>query len=238
LEAEKNYRRALAIAPQDRYSRMGLADLYQKNGRPAEALSHYRKLIELGVELVNILTITAQLCSQLGEHEEARRFYERVLAKESDNPYALYGLGDYHRWRQDYRQAIVVWERILEKGKGTINMRSRLGDAHRKLGNFTEAEGYYEGILAERHDRYALAGLIKLRCLQGEIAAATAGYEEYRRREGDDWQFLADLEHLLDEAGHRERMRDFYRRSLALLAPQEPLRGLLQERLAALEETP
>ena len=39
-------------------------------------------------------------------------------------------------------------------------------------------------------------------------------------------------------AAVQERMRDFYRRSLSLPAAQEPLRRLLQERLAALEKKP
>ncbi len=196
-ESQKYYQKALTIDPNDRYSLMGLADLYHKQGLELPAIDYYEKALANGVTLINILTIVANLHYRQGNYEGARIYYEKTLAQDPDNSYALYGLGNYYRWKNDYRRAVETWERILEKNTGTVNLLTRLGDAYRNLGQFEAAERSYKKNLDKAYDMFTLAGMIKLRILQDRLKEACDCYDELLNNEGEDRKVFTEVVELL-----------------------------------------
>ncbi|MBT1071602.1 tetratricopeptide repeat protein [Pelotalea chapellei] len=191
------YKKALALDGCDRYALMGLADLYHKKGQAASAVEHYEKALANGVTLINVLTIVAKLHWSLGNHEQAKLYFDKTLSRDPDNSYALYGLGNYFRWKCDYRKAIAVWEKILEKNSGTVNLMTRIGDAYRNLGEFDAAERAFRKNLDIAYDKFTMVGILKLYCLQGRLEEACGCYDELLRHEGEDNRFLDDVVALL-----------------------------------------
>jgi tetratricopeptide (TPR) repeat protein len=213
-EAEDSSKQVLAINGRDHHALMGLADLYHKCGHESLAIEHYEKLLDSGARLIHVMTIVGNLCRRRGEFEKAESFYTKALEAESDNPYALYGLGEVWRWRCDYRRVIELWERLLKKTEGTDSMLSRLGDAHRVVGDFEAAERNFRKVLDKGFNRYAAAGLAKLRCLQGKMAEAAELYDELLLHEKNDERFIGEIGAMLVEVGRRDDARRLYRMSI------------------------
>jgi tetratricopeptide (TPR) repeat protein len=191
--AEACYRQALSINKDDRYALMGLADLYQKTGQDELAIQYYERVMETGPKMINILTIVANLHWHRGEHEKARDYYQQALDLESHNSYALYGLGNYYRWQRDYLMAISLWEKILERDRGTVNMLTRLADAYRSTGNLDAAETTYRKNLENSYDKFSLLGLAKLYAVRGEPEEVVRCYRELVAREEEDGWFFGEI---------------------------------------------
>lgn len=197
-EAETGYRKILNIRPDDRYSLMGLADLYHKFGRETQAITFYEKVLEQDPLMVNILTILGNLYRRRNEIELAQSCYQRVLQLDSNNPYALYGMGEICRWQCNYLGAIENWEMILQHHEGTTGMLSRLGDAYRNIGNLEIAEKYYHRVLDNGYDRYALLGMAKLRCRESRLDEVVEIFTEYIRREGENMRVVDEMQQVLN----------------------------------------
>jgi tetratricopeptide (TPR) repeat protein len=228
-QAEARYRQALGINKDDRYALMGLADLYHKIGQDKLAISHYEQVLAKGPLMINILTIVANLYWHRGELERAREYFEKALKIESHNSYALYGLGNYYRWHRDHATAITLWERILERDFGTINMLTRLADAYRNTGNLVAAEKTYRANLETGYDKFSMLGLGKLHAMRGEGEHALRCYQTLVAREGDHGWFFQEIAKLLVEHGWMPEATAFYRSACELQQPTPALKHKLTE---------
>jgi tetratricopeptide (TPR) repeat protein len=204
------YRKAQAIDANDRYALMGMADLYHKRGHDLQALEYYEKALDNGVTLINILTIVANLHWRNGNYEQAREYYEKALRQDQDNSYALYGLGNYYRLKCDDQRAAEMWERILEKSPGTVNILARLGDAYCGLGQLEAAECTYQKNLDSAYDMYSLVGMLKINCLKKQPQAACDCYDQLLCKEGEDTLFMAKVPEFLLRLADRETALIFF----------------------------
>ena len=148
---------------------------------------------------------------------------------EPHNPYALYGLGNCYRYEGDYHRAIELWERILKRETGTVNMLSRLGDAYRNIGDYASAEQAYRSALDNGYDKYALIGLAKLRCRQGRTEEAYDIFRKMLVRERDDPRFIPELGKLLLEYDSAGNFVAFYQQILSDTRIPEDTRERLKE---------
>ena len=219
-QAENVYLQTLEVDAEDHYAQMGLADLYQKTGQDSLAIRFYEQVLEKRPRLVNILTIVGNLRWDNDEQEKARTCYEKVLALDSRNSYALYGLGRYYRWRRDYPKAIEFWERILETEPGTVSMLTRLGDAYRNIGNLAGAETSYRQSLESGYDKFGMLGLAKLYAIRGEISEARMCYEELLKREEEDGMLFRTILSQVDRSRQAEFSREFYSAAQKVLSDQ------------------
>lgn len=230
-ESEKYFLQALRIAPRDSFALLGLADLYHKAERIDDAITYYEKVLDAGAELINVLTMVGNLYWQRNQTERARDYFERALKLEPLNPYALYGLGNYYRYHNDYHHTIDLWEKILIHGSGTVNMRSRLGDAYKNIGQFEKAERTYRSILGQGYDKYAMIGLIKLCCLLDRNDEACDLFRQMLCEEHHDPRYIPDLIGQLKANCGEARMSTIYRDILddphVFAEAKERLRNLL-----------
>jgi len=211
VEAEDYYRRILAIKPADKFSLMGLADLYHKTGRERQAIDYYEKVLEKSPRLINILTIVGNLYLQFREFDHALRCYDRALELEPNNSYALHGMGSCYRWKRDYQRAIQCWEPLVDSDGVTVALLSRLGDMYRNVERFADAEKIYLRGLESGYDKYALLGLVKLRCLQGREEEVRIGFDELIRREGVELPVVEALADLFVQGGRVDAAVRLYR---------------------------
>lgn len=160
--AVEHYTSCLDCEPQNTYALFGLADSYK-------ALRQYRKAIEAW-ELylvqdssnVTVLTRVADVYRKVKNHDRSRELYLAVLDLESDNRYALIGLGHLHYDFREYSEALSYWQRMQQIDGESVDIRvlTSIGNCHRKLKRFRDGLPYFEAALArESNNFYALFGL-------------------------------------------------------------------------------
>ena len=160
--AEQVYRQIITIAPGDRFALTGLADLQHRLGKDEEAIITYEKILKFDENELHILTIIGKLCWRVSDFERAEKYFRRALQVEPDNPYALFGLGNCHRWYRQYDKAIEIWQKILPHSEGTQVLHTRMGDAYFNLGQLDEAERSYRKALDFGDDLFSTAALVCL----------------------------------------------------------------------------
>jgi tetratricopeptide (TPR) repeat protein len=161
-EAVEYYRRCLAHHPGNNYALFGLADCYK-------ALNQYRRAIEIWEQYllhddknITVLTRVADAYRKVRDFEHSKSVYLRVLEMETQNPYAIIGLGHLHYDFKEYRKALFYWEKMLESNQAGVDIRvlTSIGNCHRKLKTFESGIPYFETALQrDPHNFYALFGL-------------------------------------------------------------------------------
>ena len=78
----------------------------------------------------------------------------------SNDIFALTGIGDCYRGKEDHDRAVDAWNKIIGIAPNNKYILGRLGDVHRKKKQWQEAIAYYERVIAvDDRDLYALTGL-------------------------------------------------------------------------------
>lgn len=88
-EAEKFYRKGLLIDSEDETCLLGLARVHLRSQNPGklfEAESLIRRLLRIDPNIAEAWSILAQCCFQTGRNEDALKFFEIALKKESNAP--------------------------------------------------------------------------------------------------------------------------------------------------------
>jgi tetratricopeptide (TPR) repeat protein len=161
-DAVSYYRRCLNHHPGNNYALFGLADCYK-------AINDFRKAIEIWEQYllhddknITVLTRVADAYRKVRDFKHSKAVYLRVLEMETQNPYAIIGLGHLHYDFKEYRQALFYWEKMLESNHAGVDIRvlTSIGNCHRKLKTFENGIPYFEAAL-QRDSRnfYALFGL-------------------------------------------------------------------------------
>jgi len=81
-EAERLYRQGLATAPGEQRLRLGLADVFQRQGKPEQALVVIEDLLEQPEPLPQAQLLGARLLLEAGEAVQAARHYHAAVARE------------------------------------------------------------------------------------------------------------------------------------------------------------
>lgn len=108
---------AAARRPGDTPTLLALADAYREEGRTADAVSTYQRVLGADRDNVPALNGIALILYQAGEREGAIVAVDRVLALRPRDADALFlkGLSRYHA--QDWKGAVEVWRIYLEAGE-------------------------------------------------------------------------------------------------------------------------
>lgn len=92
-QAIEEYRRAVELAPQNENSYLNLASVYQYSLKDFDkALEVYQNAMEANPENVDFMNMAAMAYEQKGDEDNARQYFEKVLAKQADNQVAKAGL--------------------------------------------------------------------------------------------------------------------------------------------------
>jgi tetratricopeptide (TPR) repeat protein len=155
-DSEKFYLKALEVCKGDKYIYLGLGDLYYMVGN---------------------------LYRRKREFDNALPYYQRALAKDSRNIYAMFGIGDCMRGVDDINGAIEWWEKIIALDAKNLNTLARLGDAYLKTENTKKAKEYYKRALEITDHKYALMGLARIHRMEGNYDDAITIYRQLLTRE-------------------------------------------------------
>ena len=111
---------------------------------------------------VTVLTRIADAYRKVRNFESSKETYEKVLAIEKDNQYALTGLSLLYYDFKNYRTALECWQKVLDISKDDVDIRvlTSIGNCYRKMRDFAEGLKFFEKAL-QKDDRnfYALFGI-------------------------------------------------------------------------------
>ena len=139
-EAEREFRKALKMAPDypEAYSNLGLALLY--DGRPAEAHEALQMALK---QFPNWHCAEANLglaCQQLDQHDEAVNYFRQSLNHKLQQPQVSLSLGDSLNALGRPDEAIASYQKALDQVPNYALAHSRIGTIHARRGRMTEAE--------------------------------------------------------------------------------------------------
>jgi tetratricopeptide (TPR) repeat protein len=208
--AEHMYLSIIEFAPDDRFALSGLADLQHRLGKDREAIQIYEKILDLGGKSLHILTILGKLCWRISDFDKGEIYFRRALEIDPVNPYALYGLGNCHRWHMRYVEAIEVWQKILEDSEGTQALHTRMGDAYYHLGMKEEAALAYKRSISFGRDPFSMAGLICLSVDTGDLDTAVSTFFDLVVADDDSLYQLDMLSRRFIRDKQQPLMQGFY----------------------------
>lgn len=170
----QTYQKALEIDPQHAFALIGLGYVHYDMKDYAQALTCWNSasLADPTRVDVRLLTNLGNCERKLLHFEAALPYYQRALALESNNTYALYGLADCHRGLHQPERSLQYWRQILALQPNNKVVLTRAGDALRLLGRFDDALASYQLALAQGADLYATLGLAKVHQARGQAQSA------------------------------------------------------------------
>lgn len=126
-EAEKIYKKAILLMPDQPWGYITLAGFYEVQKRHNDAINAYNKALNLLPEKAEIMYNLAINYYKTGEFTQATDYLHRVISTAPDFTLAYYNLGTIYYKMKDYEKAIDYLER-------SIRLNPVLTDAHFNAG--------------------------------------------------------------------------------------------------------
>lgn len=215
--SEAIYLQVLEMEADNAYALIGLGHLHYDFKNFEKALSYWMRMHDIQGDRVDIRVLTSigNCHRKLKQFDEGSVYFEKALAKEPKNFYALFGLADCHRGMNEPHRSLNYWNRILDKDPENKVILTRAGDAYRKQGNLDEAENYYHRALNIEYDTYAVLGLATVNKHRGCYEDAARSLEGLLKNETRIFRIYPELMEcyvqLKDQHSARELMQRFGR---------------------------
>ena len=110
---------------------------------------------------------------------EAREFFEKILELDTDNNYALVGLGDTERKQENFQEAIKFYSRCLEFHPDNNYALFGLADCYKALRQFTKAIEIWEKYLV--HDEKNITVITRIADAYRKIHSYRKSAELYQQ---------------------------------------------------------
>jgi tetratricopeptide (TPR) repeat protein len=165
----------------------------------------WHELRRLEPENVRTLTALGNAHRRLRDFNAATECYQAAEARESGNPYALYGMADCRRGLRDHEGALELFERILSVTPDNRIVLTRAGDACRTLGLLDRARSYYQQALSLGYDLFAELGLAGIEIVEGRWADAERRLEALRPREPGNLRVITELADCYEMSGRPQQ---------------------------------
>ncbi|HEX9636860.1 MAG TPA: tetratricopeptide repeat protein [Acidobacteriota bacterium] len=143
-QAEACYLNAIGFAPGDPRWPYYLASLYQSMGRPEQAASYYRRVVEAQPDSLAPRVHLGEMLLDQNRLAEARAQFERALRSDPACPAAQAGLGQVALAEQRYADAVRHFEAALQQVPEANRLHYSLAQAYRGLGNPERARRHLE----------------------------------------------------------------------------------------------
>lgn len=211
------YLRVLEMELDNPYALIGLGHLHYDFKEYRDALHYWQRMVNAQGEAVDIRVLTSigNCYRKLKQFDMGIPYFEKALAKEPDNFYALFGLADCHRGVSQPEQSLSFWNRILDRDPRNKVILTRAGDAYRAMEDYSTAAEYYERALNIEFDVYAVLGLATISRLQGKVQDAIESLRRLVQNDGKNYRLHVELANCYLAIGDRrkaeETLHDFQR---------------------------
>jgi Tfp pilus assembly protein PilF len=210
--AEKEYRRALELNPNDAMARFWFGEYLQVMGRNEEGFEQVRQAMALD-------PLNTHLANDLGYHlytarqyDQAIRTLQRTLELEPDDGGAHLGLGWVYGEKKMYREAIAELEKVVNLWDRNEVAVASLGKVLGYSGRKQEARRLLEELKERSKHHYVSPYLIALvQTGLGERDQAIASLEQgYTNR--DEWMMFLKADPRWDDLRSDPRFKELLRR--------------------------
>jgi tetratricopeptide (TPR) repeat protein len=194
----------------------GIADCYRKMGKPAEAMAHYRKALELGYDRVDVQIYLAEVYQASGQLADAEAALRQATAQMPDHPepHRRLGLLLAETFRLD--EAIRELETAVRAGGGDEEVLKCLEELYGRVGSNGRLEQVCRQAVEAGHATTAVLGRLGLTVIEepGSRGAGEPGSRGARGPGGGherrQAQILAERGTELVHAGqYRRALREF-----------------------------
>ena len=144
-EAERCFRNANVLAPDDFRWPYYLGHVFRSTGRLTEAADQFERALRLRPDDLAALTWLGQVHVDAGRPEAAEPHLARARARHPDTPAVLFQLGRAAAARRDYASAVALFEDALRLDPAATAIRYPLAMAYRGLGDLERARAYLDG---------------------------------------------------------------------------------------------
>ncbi|HCL91665.1 MAG TPA: hypothetical protein DIC50_02645, partial [Verrucomicrobia subdivision 3 bacterium] len=203
--SERLYRHALAVSRNNFIAAYNLGGWLDGEGRTDEALTYYRKAVEMQPRYPDPLNNIGCILAGRKQFAEAIPYFEAALRSRPDYVLAHENLAAACRELGRFREAIPHLEVVVKARPEDTGVLNSLANALAGVGRFAEAVPYYEASLRVRPEQvaahYGLANaLVKL----GRADEAVAHYRQALQAKPDFAQAQHDLGIALARQGRLE----------------------------------
>jgi tetratricopeptide (TPR) repeat protein len=146
--AGAEHERLFALAPGSARAHQLLAQSYQAQGRPHEAVAAYKAALEADPRSVELLVALGDVMRSQMQLEEAVGYYTRAAALAPKRYDVLYGLGVAHAFRREYGPAIERLRQALAVRPEAASARFNLARALLMSGQAAPAAAELEAVTA------------------------------------------------------------------------------------------
>jgi tetratricopeptide (TPR) repeat protein len=150
-EALTQYEAVIRVAPGEPRFQIDLAERYWRRGKEKQALDLLAKIAHRFPSDGGVHTAMADLYTRWGKAELALQAYTRLTRIEPDEVSHLVNLGEQHFLRNDKKQAVAVWKRII--ARKTPESYARLGEVYAEHDMLPEALRMYEKAIQTQPDQ-------------------------------------------------------------------------------------
>jgi tetratricopeptide (TPR) repeat protein len=182
--AEKEFRRAIELAPSNFIGYNGLSFALQTGGRLDEALVASQRVFELDPLMVWSRNGLGEVFFKQRDYAAAIKHVEAILQIQPEDPLTMVWLGNIHAAKGSHEEALKYLEMARQYTDGDPNLELWFAGLHAKLGNQVEARKLLEGALSQRDLMFVSPGSIAIVYTHlGELDRAI------------DWLYLAVAEY-------------------------------------------
>ena len=189
------YLKVLEMENNNAYALIGLGHLHYDFKEYKDALFYWTKMYELNTENVDIriLTSIGNCHRKLKTFDSGVQYFEKALALDENNFYALFGLADCYRGMSQQYRSIEYWNRILDMDPKNKVILTRIGDAYRNTGDYQTASNYYNRALDIDFDIYAALGLALICKGEGKYGEAADRLGSLIKNDPKNFRLYIDL---------------------------------------------
>ncbi|HEV8335440.1 MAG TPA: tetratricopeptide repeat protein [Candidatus Polarisedimenticolia bacterium] len=145
-EAAEEYRKAIAIEPDDPEGYNNLGVLLKEDGKPEEAAAQFRKALEVDPNFAGSYNNLALLAMDREDWETAGEMLRQALARLPDDPMIHNNQGNYlfrrERWAEaesEFRKALALRSDYAEPHNGIASVLARKGDWEGEIREYRKA---------------------------------------------------------------------------------------------------
>jgi len=195
-QAEAVLKLALSVFPRDRLINEQLAGLYEEMGKPARAVSIYKKLIEAG-ESWSAHVRLARIYKKQGKFEEAVSVFKKVPRNSPFKERTYPALYDLLFVMEAHNRGISNLKEAIRHYGETHRRIKNLGRLHMKVGKKKEAIEYLQKAFRMKKDDYDALKWVGLAHLDlGDYSGARRVFKKILGFEPESYQAMIQLAEL------------------------------------------
>ena len=194
-KSKQIYLRVLDMEENNAYALIGLGHLHYDFKEYRDALYYWTRMLDLtDIQVdIRVLTSIGNCHRKLKTFDKGVPYFERALAMDPKNFYALFGLADCYRGMNQQYRSVEYWNKILDLDPNNKVILTRAGDAYRNTGDYELAQEYYNKALNIEFDIYAVLGLALISKGQGRYEEAISSLTRLKQADPKNYRLYIDL---------------------------------------------